>query len=214
MLRDYLHYLDLIVWIFRRQVRLEILLGGITAPCLGFLNVVLLYITLKGQQKFNETQLRINENNELVTLELNISILSNNIAFSICTSNGSNSQSYNGSIYIKKLNTNLYPDHAIKRDEFCNLHKSFLEIAELCLLYYNILIKSSVDKDMKKSYFYSVKLYSDCIYDFFDMYTNKRINILGVIESIDDENDNISNQYEDIYRKYLRHFNDAYAIIN
>lgn len=185
-------------------------IGGITAPFLGFLSVLLLYITLKEQQEFNKTQQFINENNELIALESNISTLSNNMTFSICAPDGSNSQPYEGSFYIGKLCKSIYPEHAITRDDFYRLYKSSLEIAELCLLYYNILIKSSLDKNMKESYFHSVKLYSDCICNFFTMYTNKSVNILEVAESIDDENDNISEQYKDICNKYLERFNNMY----
>lgn len=185
-------------------------IGGITAPFWGFLSVLLLYITLKEQQEFNKAQQFINENNELIALESNISTLSNNMTFSICTSNGSNSQPYEGSFYIGKLCKSIYPEHAITRDDFYRLYKSSLEIAELCLLYYNILIKSSLDKNMKESYFHSVKLYSDCICNFFTMYTNKSVNILEVAESIDDENDNIGEQYKDICNKYLERFDDIY----
>lgn len=185
-------------------------IGGITAPFLGFLSVVLLYITLKEQQEFNKTQQFINENNELIALQSNISTLSNNIIFSICTPTGSNSQPYEGSFYIGKLCKDIYTEHAITRDDFYRLYKSSLEIAELCILYYNILIKSSLDENMKESYFHSVKLYSDCIYNFFAMYVNKNINILDVVSSIDDESDNIGEQYKNICNKYLEHFDDIY----
>ena len=63
---------------------------------------------------------------------------------------------------------------------------------------------------MKESYFHSVKLYSDCIYNFFTMYANKNINILEDVNSIDDENDNISEQYKDTCNKYLERFDDIY----
>ena len=53
-------------------------IGGITAPFLGFLSVILLYFTLKEQQDFNKNQQLVNEKKELITKLYRI-IMVNNI---------------------------------------------------------------------------------------------------------------------------------------
>ena len=118
-------------------------IGGTTAPFWGFLSIILLYLTLKEQQKFNEKQLRFNETQQMVSdydilmkLRDNISELSNNLKVAICPRTGGQCTPLQGSFYIEGLNNTTHPESAIEEGDFDQLYRNCIEIAELILLFF------------------------------------------------------------------------------
>ena len=188
-------------------------IGGITAPFLGFLSVILLYITLKEQQESNRIQQFVSESNLLISLRSNISECCDNLEIPVIfnSSNPGKKIVYQDSFNIEKLRSSKYPQYAISEEDFERLHRSCCEIAELCLLYYHILISFSLNKNINKDvvnfYFQSVRVYSERICLLFTSYAENNIKITKDKNSVCDD---ISQKYADVYNEYITRFGDIY----
>lgn len=162
-------------------------IGGTTAPFWGFLSVILLYITLKEQQSFNKMQKLSSDLEVIMKLRDNISELSNNLEVKVTSENGGQAITYQGASYIEKLCITTNPNSGIDEDDFDRLYKSAIEIAELCLLYYNMVKSSSLDKTIKKSFVKSNLIHSQRVNRLFNLYDTRTINILGMLYSVEDD---------------------------
>ena len=181
-------------------------IGGTTAPFWGFLSIILLYLTLREQQQFNKTQQMVSDYDILIKLRDNISELSNNLVISICSSTGGQSIRHQGSFHIEELRNTIHPENAILKDEFDKLYRNCTEIAALSLLFINVLIRSSLDNDIKRMLSNSVQSYSEQVFRLFYLTKHEYITIIPTLHSIDDD---IFKQYQITNKKYLKLFEDA-----
>lgn len=186
-------------------------IGGTTAPFWGFLSVILLYITLKEQQSFNKMQKLSSDLEVIMKLRDNISELSKNLEVKVTPENGGQVTTYKGASYIEKLRITTNPNNGIGEDDFDRLYKSAIEIAELCLLYYNMIIKSSLDNIVKESFVRPVLIHSEMINRLFTLYKTKCINILGKDYSV---GDNLFNRYKDCNEELLKRANEMYGSLS
>lgn len=175
-------------------------IGGTTAPFWGFLSVLLLYLTLKEQQNFNREQqafnreqLNFNRTQQaasdydiLMKLRENISNLSNNLEVNI-NIGLTRPQKYIGASYIEELRNTTNPNNYISEEDFDKLYKSVIEIAELCLLYYELVKQSSLEKELKTAFTQPILVYSESINRLFYLYQQRNINITGTMASVEDD---------------------------
>ena len=203
-------------------------IGGTTAPFWGFLSIILLYLTLKeqqrfnkGQQKFNEAQkgfneeqLRFNKTQQmasdydiLMKLRDNISELSNNLTVAICPRIGGQHIPHQGSYYIEELRNT---ENAIEEGDFDLLYRNCTEIAGLILLFFNILIQSSLESGIKRALFYSVTSHTERICSLFDLTNRESITIIPNLHSCEDA---IFGRYKSTNEKYLGLIGEAHRTL-
>lgn len=189
-------------------------IGGTTAPFWGFLSIILLYLTLKEQQKFNEEQKRFNEEqlffnktqqmesdyDILMKLRDNISELSNNLSVVICPRKGGQRTQYQGSFYIEELRNTTHPENAIEEDDFDKLYRNCTEISGLILLFFDRLIQSPQENDIKRAFFYSVSIHSEQVSSLFYLTNREWITIIPNLHSCEDD---ILGRYKSANKKYL-----------
>ncbi|MCS3283388.1 hypothetical protein NXV73_13860 [Bacteroides salyersiae] len=187
-------------------------IGGTTAPFWGFLSVILLYITLKEQQKFNREQLNFNRAQQtasdydiLMRMRENISNLSNNLEVNI-NKGLAHPQKYTGASYIEELRNTMNPDNSISEDNFDKLYKSVVEIAELCLLYYELVKQSSLAVELKRSFFQAISIHSESINRLFYLYQQKNIKIIGTMASVEDD---LFQRYAATNERFIKRFKEA-----
>lgn len=203
-------------------------IGGTTAPFWGFLSIILLYLTLKeqqrfnkdqqkfneGQKKFNEKQLRFNEVQQmasdydiLMKLRDNISELSNNLTVAICPRTGGQRTPFQGSFYIEDLRNITHPENAIEEGDFDQLYRNCTEIANLILLFFSRLIQSPQENDIKRALFYSVAIHSERVCSLFDLMNQGWITIISNASSIEDD---IFSRYKSTNDRYLNLLREAH----
>lgn len=168
-------------------------IGGTTAPFWGFLSVILLYFTFKEQQAFNNEQLRFNKTQQtasdydiLMKLRDNISYLSNNLEINITVQGICEKKYYEGTSHIDKLQKSKHRNNSIGIEDFEKLYKSAIEIAELCLLYINLLKQSSLGNELKKAFLKPISIHLEAILRLFVLYQQENIGIDGTKNEIDD----------------------------
>ena len=182
-------------------------IGGTTAPFWGFLSVILLYITLKEQQRFNQMQKISSDLEVIMKLRDNISELSNNIEVKIINISLGSKRTFKGASYIEQLRSSINSNNGIDEEDFDRLYKNAIEIAELCLLYYNMIIKSSLDDAVKDSFLRAISIHSEMIARLFYLYKSCNINIMSTLYSIDDD---LFERYKDSNEKILKRIQDVY----
>lgn len=181
-------------------------IGGITSPFIGILSVILLYLTLKEQIQFNKTQQIASDYDLLIKLRDKISDLSNNLQINVKHRHQENLL-YQGSSSINYLRCSIYPDNSIDENSFDNLYKGSIEIAELCLSFYDILLHSIVEQNIKRSFFHAVSIHSQHICHLFNMYSNREIQINMTVATIEDD---IWSRYAKMSSTYIDRFNKLY----
>lgn len=186
-------------------------IGGTTAPFWGFLSVILLYVTLKEQQSFNKMQKLSSDLEVIIKLRDNISELSNNIEVKITNKNGGAGITYNGSSYIEQLRSSTNPNNGIDEEDFDRLYKNAIEIAELCLLYYNIIIESSLDNTIKKSFVRQSMIHLEMITRLFTLYETRSILIICKLYSLDDD---LFNRYKKNNNELLERIREMHTSLN
>lgn len=192
-------------------------IGGTTAPFWGFLSVVLLYLTFREQLNFNKEQMLFNRSQQvandcgiLMEIRDNISSLSNNLEVNIFHQNTSDTLQFKGSSFIEELRNTTHPNNYIDEGEFDKLYKNVIEIAELCLLYYNIVRQSSLENELKRAFVQPILIHSESINRLFYLYQQKNINIACSINSIEDD---LFARYADTNKRFIDRFNSIQAYI-
>lgn len=182
-------------------------IGGTTAPFWGFLSIILLYLTLKEQQRFNKDQQIASDYDILMKLRDNISELSNNLTVAICPRTGGQRTPFQGSFYIEDLRNITHPENAIEEGDLDQLYRNCTEIANLILLFFNRLIQSPQENDIKRALFYSVTIHSEQVCSLFDLINREWITIISNTSSI--END-IFSRYKSTNDRYLNLIREAH----
>lgn len=190
-------------------------IGGTTAPFWGFLSVILLYLTFREQRVFNREQLSFNRTQQaasdyeiLMKIRDNISSLCNSLEWNIGHQQASEKSQLKGASF-EKLQKTIHPDNYIEEAEFDKLYKNVIEIAELCLLYYNLIQQSSLEKELKKAFIQAISIQHENIRRLFNLYKVKNINIKPTMASIEDD---LFSRYADTNECFLARFKDAEAL--
>lgn len=181
-------------------------IGGTTAPFWGFLSVILLYVTLKEQQNFNKMQKLSSDLEVIMKLRDNISELSNNIEVKIIKIKTGAEITYKGASYIEQLRSTTNSDNGIGEEDFDKLYKNVIEIVELCLLYYNMVIKSSLDNMIKDSFLRAISIHFEMVGRLFYLYKSRSIHIVCMQCSIEDD---LFERYKDYNEKIIKRMQAA-----
>lgn len=188
-------------------------IGGTTAPFWGFLSVILLYLTFKEQRVFNHEQSNFNRSQQiandcdlLMKIRDNISNLCNNLEVNILNLNPQKNIQLKGVSHIEDLRNTTHKDNHINEDEFDKLYKNVIEIAELCLLYYNIVLQSSLEKELKEAFIQPISIQKESINRLFYLYLQKNINIIKTTASIEDD---LFERYKKTNERFIERFKNA-----
>lgn len=188
-------------------------IGGTTAPFWGFLSVILLYLTFREQRAFNREQLSFNRTQQaasdyeiLMKIRDNISNLCNNLEVNILNLNPRKNIQLKGALHIEDLRNTTHKDNHINEDEFDKLYKNVIEIAELCLLYYNIVLQSSLEKELKEAFIQPISIQKESINRLFSLYLQKNINIRKSTASIEDD---LFERYKKTSGRFIERFKNA-----
>lgn len=127
----------------------------------------------------------------------NISNLCNNLEVNILNLNPQKNIQLKGASHIEDLRNTTHKDNHINEDEFDKLYKNVIEIAELCLLYYNIVLQSSLEKELKEAFIQPISIQKESINRLFYLYLQKNINIIKTTASIED----------DLFERYKKQMN-------
>ena len=182
-------------------------IGGITSPFIGVLSIILLYLTLKEQTQFNKSQRIANNYDVLTKLRDEISDLSQNLQVSVVYQH-QNRELYQGSSSIDYLRCSVHPDNSIDENDFDNLYKGSIEIAELCFVFFDILLNSALERDLKRSFFHAVSIHSQHICHLFNMYNNREIRINMIVAAIEDD---IWERYKKINTSYIKRYGKIFS---
>jgi len=163
-------------------------IGGITAPFIGLLSIILLFITFREQRKFNEEQLSFNRTqqsasdlNLLFDMQKRIESLAGDIQFTmIFPGNSALKEQYTGLENIDKLNNNGYgsKSRVLDSDDFEQLYDKISIITSLCIIFFKINHESAIAEDIKKSFFYAVWTYSKNVGLFYTFCQEKKISFM------------------------------------
>ena len=86
------------------------------------------------------------------------------------------------------------------------LYKNVIEIAELCLLYYNIVLQSSLEKELKEAFIQPISIQKESINRLFYLYLLKNINIIKTTASIEDD---LFERYKKTNERFIERFKNA-----
>lgn len=100
----------------------------------------------------------------------------------------------------------MNPDNSISEDNFDKLYKSVVEIAELCLLYYELVKQSSLAVELKRSFFQAISIHSESINRLFYLYQQKNIKIIGTMASVEDD---LFQRYAATNERFIKRFKEA-----
>jgi hypothetical protein len=127
-------------------------IGGITAPFIGVLSILLLYITLKVQIKVNKSQQHLNDLDTMWKMTNDILKLVSD---------------FNVSIEIENEDTIIYFDNilelkgkSLKTKEFLKLYDGVSYITNLCFLAYDFIENSTLPNGTKRTFLLTFWLHS------------------------------------------------------
>ena len=182
----------------------------IVNPALGFLSIILLYMTLRKQtefntkqHEFNKRQVTTNDYEVLLKLKDNISEASSKVPIN-AGYEMKEAELYTGIEYIGLLNKSIHLENeslSIGESNFNILYNSMIELAELCLLFLSVLSNASLSKETKVCISELIRSNFETTYNFFVMYRNRNVN-LPFIKDPDET---------DIFEKYADKNNEMIA---
>lgn len=145
-------------------------IGGITAPFIGVLSIILLYITFREQRRFNKAQKLSDDWKILSEMQGVINKRIEDVEFDMIWPNrASRGGSILGFWNIGMINTDKQPNHKVSSHELEKLRAEFTQISILCTLFDDINNQSSLPNEMKESFRNAVRNYSDNIERFFEL---------------------------------------------
>ena len=178
-------------------------LGGTTAPVFGFLSIILLYVTLREQQKFNAGQQASNDYGMLISLRGMISDMSRNVEIIVFSNEVNRLMAYQGFSHVFELRRMSHPASVIDYENLKLVYERAEEVSELCILYYNQLVNSPLDVKVKQAFFRSVAVHSEHLCQLFTLCKNDDlINVSDI--------DNGADIYKSVSEDYLRRFSEVY----
>jgi hypothetical protein len=167
-------------------------IGGITAPFIGVLSIILLYITFKAQSKFNSSQQFSNEIEAMWKMANDI---------------GENAQNFNfplEGVSISLENIEELKKMKLKKDDFLNLYNKISFITNLCFLAYEFNEVSSLSKETKHTFYLTFWLHSQNAAKFWGLCIDRKIELIDINYNLIDLKWEEINSYIDRLQKYTK----------
>ncbi|BES59900.1 hypothetical protein [Dysgonomonas capnocytophagoides] len=170
--------------IFQNKGQIGDLIGGTTAPFIGILSIILLYITFKEQRKFNMIQKSASDLTILFEMQDRIIKLSSDIKFHMIT-NGQDAEELSTGLdrieNIDRLHLDgiLSSEYTISEDEFNVLYGNVITIANLCILFHKIKSESSLNVNITNFLASNISIYSTLCITFFEYCKDNKVLIVG-----------------------------------
>lgn len=156
--------------------------GGITAPFVGLISIILLYLTLKEQIKINDNQEKENNYNKLLNLQT--IILNNNSAFRFRFDSAIGINEGKGVFELNNLYSELY-NTSIPSVSFDAILMNIKVLDYSIRQFIKLNFRSDLDKDEKAEFYNFGKVYAEQILFFYDLRIRNVIDIISVIAEID-----------------------------
>lgn len=170
-------------------------IGGITAPVVGIVSILLLALTLREQIKFNRKQIKfnqmqraVNDYGMLITLSEQIEKASRSIEIRISGKQNGFKEIYKGIENISKLPSEG-DDFVVENDDLEDLYLQMIHLVRLCLFLNNILPKFHLDSEIEKNVAESINYSVDKSKDFLELFSKEKIKNRGT-EKLDNEDIN------------------------
>lgn len=178
--------------IFDNKGQIGDLIGGTTAPFIGILSIILLYITFKEQRKFNKIQKSASDLTILFEMQDRIIKLSSDIKFHMITNGQDAEELFTGLDRIENidrmhLNGIANSEYTIKEDEFIILYGNVITIANLCILFHKIKSESSLNVNITNSLAANISIYSTLCITFFEYCRKNKVLIIGEFVKLEAE---------------------------
>ncbi len=171
-------------------------IGGITAPVVGIVSILLLALTLREQIKFNRKQIKfnqmqraVNDYGMLITLSEQIEKASRNIEIRISGEQNGFKEIYKGIENISKLPSEDN-DFVVEKNDLEDLYLQIIHLVRLCLFLNNILPKFHLESEVEKNVADSINYSVAKSIDFLKLFSEEKINTRRtnkIDEDIDDD---------------------------
>lgn len=171
-------------------------IGGITAPVVGIVSILLLALTLREQIKFNRKQIKfnqmqraVNDYGMLITLSEQIEKASRSIEIRICPDTSEHKEIHKGIENISKLPSEG-DDFVMEKNDLEDLYLQIIHLVRLCLFLNNILPNFHLDSEIEKNVADSINYSVAKSIDFLKLFSKEKIKNRGtekMDESIDDD---------------------------
>ena len=181
-------------------------IGGITAPIVGLVSILLLWWTLRAQMDFNakqdainKEQQKFNDANRILAMESHILHLDENLNYAFTVLG--NTLEGHGISSLKLLVGGPDRDIVVVREELEHVidRVHVIDIALCSMVQY--IIKSSLDPEEKKSSIGMAELYLSYIDDFYCDLTAGKIKLIFAIDDLHWEAVDAENPYEEMKKK-------------
>lgn len=209
-------------------------IGGITAPFIGVLSIVLLYITFREQRKFNketfeeqqdfnqaqrdfnEAQREFNKaqrsaNDWTLLLEMKNTIEehSEKVNFNLIFPENQRLNKENfGLDDIELLNTWTNGNGQISLEDFYKLYDEMLLISDLCILFYTVNNQSSLSDEIKKSFKNTIWHYPKKAKRFFTLCLERKLSVIAALNTIGDNPIEYKDKQTIKYIEFLSMYNN------
>lgn len=163
-------------------------IGGITAPIVGLVSILLLWWTLRSQLEFNARQERINieqkqfnDANRMLSMEVHILHMDENLSYAY-TGLGRILEGH-GVASLKMLAINSSEVKIVRSELACIIAKVHVIETAVCSML-DFLDKSSLSKEEKTASLGMAEMYLTDISDFYQDITAQRISWISTIEEL------------------------------
>ncbi len=157
-------------------------IGGITAPIVGLVSIVLLWLTLKAQLDYNKKQDRINQEQQILSLETHILHLDENLQFAF---SGLGRSLEGRGISSLRLLSESSGDISIAKSELDYIIDRVHIIETAICSMVSFIDKSDVSSDEIKASIEMADMYFLYIKDFYDCVSSHRIKWFLSLEELD-----------------------------
>lgn len=156
--------------------------GGITAPFVGLISIILLYLTLKEQIRINDNQKKENNYNKLLNLQT--IILNNNSAFRFRFNSAIGINEGKGVFELNNLYSEIY-NTSIPSVSFDAIIMNIKVLDYSIRQFIKLNFRSDLDEDEKAEFYNFGKAYAEQILFFYDLRIRNVIEIIPTMAEID-----------------------------
>lgn len=160
-------------------------IGGITAPFVGLVSIILLYITLYEQLKINRKQTNDSDFNKILNLQNQIQDKSSNLTFMYDTDRRNEARG----LFSLVLLNNTLNDTSMPSTMYRALLRQVKLIDNSIHQFLKINYNSYLDTDTKLDFYNIAEAYANEIIAFYDLTERNVITIFGHINELDAEPD-------------------------
>lgn len=183
-------------------------IGGVTAPFIGVLSIILLYITFREQRQFNKTQRSASDWTVLLEMKNTIEEHSKKVNFDLTYPGNQTLDRKNlGLDDMELLNTLTNEGGQISREDFYKLYDEVLLISDLCVLFHKINNQSCLSDEIKKALKNTIWHYSKKAGRFFVLCSEHKVSVTATMNTIGDNpvayKDKQTKKQIEILKEYL-----------